>query len=359
MSSQKIWKVAGVNFDHFHMGDLLRMVASHPRAEIAGVCDADPRRMQEAIRNFGLPRERVFTDYRACLEQAQPDLVILCPATAEHAEWTERVAEYRLPVLIEKPFAASLAEADRMIAAMRRAGQPVAINWPLRWVPAHAQAKRALDAGQIGTVTEVHYYGGNRGPLYHGADKIEHEPTVEDKAASWFYRRARGGGSLLDYLGYGVTLGTWFYDGAQPLEVTCMVDDTPGLEVDQHSITVARYPRGLSRFETRWGTFTDPWTHPPQPACGFVIVGTDGTISSLDYAPTIRLQTRARPEGWDVPAEPLRPPEDNPINYFVDCLERGRAVEGPLSPEMSRIGQRIVDTACQSAREKRALPLLG
>ena len=68
-------------------------------------------------------------------------------------------------------------------------------------------------------MTEVHYYDGNRGPLYHGADKIEKEPTAEEKDASWFYKKAEGGGSLLDYLGYGTTLGTWYLDGEAPIEV--------------------------------------------------------------------------------------------------------------------------------------------
>ncbi len=354
----KRWRVAGISFDHFHIGDLLRMVHEHPAAEIAGICDVDPHRMEGAIRQFALPPERVFTDYRACLEQARPDFVILCPATAEHALWTERVAEYALPVLIEKPFAASLAEADRMIAAMTKAGQPLAINWPLRWFRSHAKAKQVIDDGLIGEVREVHFYDGNRGPLFHGAGKVAKEPTRAEKAASWFYRKAKGGGSLLDYLGYGVTLGTWYHGGAKPIEVACLVDEPPGLEVDEHSITLARYAKGLYRFETRWGTFTDPWTHPPQPQCGFVLVGADGTLGSDDYAETVRVQTRPRPEGYEVPAPALKLPFSNPVEYFIHCLECGRAIEGPLSPAVSRIGQQIVDTACRSAREKRTLPLL-
>lgn len=153
-----------------------------------------------------------------------------------------------------------------MIAAMQRGGQPLAINWPLRWVPAHATTKRVLEEGLSGEVLEVHYDDGNRGPLYHGANKREREPTVEEKAASWFYSRARGGGSLLDYLGYGTTLGTGFLNGENPLEVMCLTDETPGLEVGQHGIPVARYARGLSKFETRWGTFTDPWPTSPSHA---------------------------------------------------------------------------------------------
>lgn len=354
------WRIVGINFDHFHMGDLLRMASEHPDAEIVGVCDERPERMAGAIDAFGIPPEGVFTDWQACLNSTRPDLVILCPATAGRAEWVERIATRSLPVMIEKPFAASLAEADRMIAAMQPAGKPFAINWPLRWVKTHAKAKALIDEGAIGEPREVHYYGGNRGPLWHGADKVEKTPeaVAAEKPHSWFYRKAHGGGSLLDYLGYGVTLGTWFLDGRFPIEVTCTTDDPEGLEVDEHSVTVARYAGGLSTFQTRWGTFTDPWTHQPQPKCGFVIVGEAGTISSYDYEPAVRIQTRARPEGYDLEAEPLAPPFQNPVQYLLHCLETGSPVEGPLSPAMSRIGQRIVDTAALSAREKRTMALI-
>lgn len=353
------WKVAGINFDHFHMGDLLRLVAEHPEAEIAGICDETPQRMAEAMGNFGLGDDQLFTDYRRCLEETEPDLVLLCPAAARHAEWTEMVAAYKVPILVEKPFAASLAEADRMIAAMEEAGKPLAINWPLRWVQTHARAHELIREGMIGTLQEVHFYDGNRGPLWHGADKIEKEPTAEEKDASWFYRKSEGGGSMLDYLGYGTTLGTWFHGGKKPLEVMAMWDRPEGIEVDEHSITVARYDCGMSKFETRWGTFTDPWVQQPQPRCGFVLKGEDGTISSWDYGDTVRVQTREKPEGFDVSAPALEAPFANPVQYMLHCLETGAPVEGPLSIETSRIGQQIVDTACRSAGEKRALPLVG
>ena len=153
-------------------------------------------------------------------------------------------------------------------------------------------------------------------------------------------------------------LGTWFIDGEEPIEVTSIVDETPGIEVDQHSITVCRYRRGLSKFETRWGTFTDPWTHQPQPRCGFIICGTDGTIAVDDYENTLRLQTRERPEGFTVEAAPLQAPYRDPIEYLLHCIDTGEPVRGPLSVEISRIGQQIVDSAVLSAREKRTVPLV-
>ncbi len=207
------FRVAAINFDHMHMGDLLRMVFEHPDADIVGLCDEQPRRMHSAIRNFGVPAGRVFTDLDQCLERTRPDFVILCPATARHAEYVERVAPHRVHMLVEKPFAACLREADRMIAASRKHKVRLAINWPLRWVASHCTAYRLLCQGAIGELEEVHYYDGNRGPLFHTADKIETTPTEAIKRKSWFYRKSQGGGSLLDYLGYGTTLGTWFHNG--------------------------------------------------------------------------------------------------------------------------------------------------
>lgn len=356
---KKTYRIAGINFDHMHMGDLLRQVHEHPRAEIVGICDEQPARMATARKSFGLPLERVFTDYRHCMEKTRPDLVILCPATAEHAKWTRRIAPYGVHVFMEKPFAATLRQADAMIAAMARTGKQLIINWPLRWYPSHVTAKRLIDEGVIGRVIEVHYYDGNRGPLRHVADKVETVPTAARKAASWFYQAKAGGGSLLDYLGYGTTLGTWFMNGRKPLEVTAVVDRPRGLEVDEHSVTICRYATGLSKFETRWGTFTDPWTHQPQPKCGFVLMGESGTIASYDYETTIRVQTAAHPAGYDLPVDPLQPPAHNPIAYVLDCLDRGRKVDGPLSPKIARIGQQIVDTAVRSARLGKTLPLQG
>ncbi|HEX8523436.1 MAG TPA: Gfo/Idh/MocA family oxidoreductase [Tepidisphaeraceae bacterium] len=356
----KPWRIAGINFDHMHMGDLLRMAHEHPEAEIVAICDDQPERMQSAISNFEISNSKVFTDYRAAIEQSQPDLIILCPKTSDHALWVERVAGFNTNVLVEKPFAANLADADRMVRAMQSAGKQLIINWPLRWVASHATTKRLIDQGAIGDVIEVHYYDGNRGPLRHVADKVtvSEEIANSEKSKSWWYRKESGGGSLLDYLGYGTTLGTWFMNGRIPIEVTAVVDQPAGLEVDEHAVVVARYETGLSKFETRWGTFTDPWTHQPQPKCGFVIVGARGTISSYDYQPTIRVQTRDNQPGADIPADPPAYPYRNPIEYTLDCLENHRPVEGPLSPAIARIGQQIVDSAVLSAQQQRTVPLV-
>lgn len=355
------WRVAGINFDHMHMGDLLLYVSQHPNAEIVGVCDKDVDRMKGAIERFSIESDSVFANVDECIQKTKPDLVILCAATADHATAVEQVAKHGVHILVEKPFAANLADADRMMQAMSRTGRLLAINWPLRWVASHVTAKRLIDDGTIGDVREIHHYGGNRGPLYHLAEKVEvvEEDVQRAKPTSWWYKAASGGGSLLDYLGYGATLGTWYMDGRSPITVTTVCSSSnPEIEVDEHSITICRYDTGLSRMETRWGTFTDPWTTQPQPKCGFVLVGTAGTISTYDYESYVGVQTRERRQITRVPVDTLNFPERNPVEYVLHRIETGGKVEGPLDPALCRIGQQIIDTAVESARQQKTIALL-
>lgn len=353
-------RIVGINFDHMHMGDLLRLVVAHPAAEVVGVWHREPGAPTEVLERLGLPQSLRFDDWRQCIESSKPTAAVLCPSTGEHRQWVCDVAAYDLDILVEKPFAANVSDADAMIEAVEGRGRKLAINWPLAWYPAHRTAKRLLDEGRIGNLLNVHYYDGNRGPAKHKMDKLEiNDPAklIREKQTSWFYKAEHAGGSLQDYLGYGTTLATWYHNGKRPLEVTCMSDGPVGLEVDEHSVTVARYDVGLSKFETRWGTATDPWTHQPQPKCGFVLCGDAGTISSYDFEPTVRLQTKETPEGKDIPVDPLSAPAIDGISYFLHQVEYDLPIEGPLSPVIARIGQEIVDAAALSSETGRAISL--
>ena len=71
------------------------------------------------------------------------------------------------------------------------------------------------------------------------------------------------------------------------------------------------------------------------------------------------LDSRSQPEGFSVPVDEIQTPNRNPIEHVIHSLEMGAPLIGPLSLEISRIGQQIVDTAFRSAQEKRTLELLG
>ena len=103
--------------------------------------------------------------------------------------------------------------------------------------------------------------------------------------------------------------------------------------------------------------FTDPWTIQPQPKCGFVVAGNEGTVSTYDYDNYVTLQTRKKKEPHKVAAPATRPPYQNPVQYLIYCLEKDLPLEGPVSLEISRIGQEIVDAAVRSAKLKRTVRL--
>ena len=162
---QRTWKIAGINFDHFHMGDLLRYAHEHPQVEIVGISDEQAPRMEDAIRKGLVARDRAFTDYRECLEKTKPDVVILCPAASKHGEWVKKVAPYGPHIMVEKPFAASLKEADAMVkAANVSLVQTIPIGGGLITVICRgdvASVKAAVDAGsraagKVGELVAAH-----------------------------------------------------------------------------------------------------------------------------------------------------------------------------------------------------------
>jgi len=367
------YTVAGINFDHFHMGDNLRLVQNNPDTELVSLCDENLEQstldIHETAEQIGIPDEAVYTDHQACLEEVDPDIVIMCPSPAHHVEWVEKVAAHGVHVILEKGTSLTEDGYDRMISAMDESGGKFLTNWPLAWYRSHRTTKRLIDEGTIGDVVEVKYYDGNEGSgrfeeVGYTDDGEMHFSggEMEDVAAGadlWWHQAENGGGSLIDYLGYGTNLATWFRDGELPTEVSTRTEVPDWSEVDTQSVTTARYEgKGLSTFETRWGTFTDPWIEQPQPKCGFVVTGTEGTISSYDYEDTVRVQDEAQPEGYEVAVDDLEAPIENQVQYLVHCIENDMDVEfGPLSPEHCRESNRILLAARESAEQNEPVSL--
>ena len=202
-------------------------------------------------------------------------------------------------------------------------------------------------------MTEIQFYDGNRGPLYHSHGKIELTPTIEQKSQSWWYQPETGGGSMRDYLGYGTTLGAWFRDGEIPHSVTAATHVPDGLEVDEQSVVIGHYASGLSVFQTRWGTFSDHWTLQPQPHCGFVVNGTLGSISSWDYDDGVTVHSADGIER--VPLDDILAEDKTALANTIAHLTTGRPLDAPLTIEMTHAGHRVVEAAVQSAEEGRTV----
>jgi len=288
----RTFRLIGVGFDHMHIGDQLTVATMHPQIDLVGVWDRDETRARAVLNDLSLDC-RYTSDLAELITLSQADIAVVCSTTAEYPELVEMLASAGIHAVIEKPMANSLIAAERLLASAHQHGVILATNWPLAWYPSHRTLYRLVSEGTIGRVEQVHFYDGNRGPLYHSHGKKEVVPTTSEKAESWWYQPESGGGSMRDYLGYGTTLATWLRQGQMPTAVTAAWHIPSGLRVDEQSVTVGHYADGLSVFQTRWGTFTDPWTQQPQPGCGFVVTGTAGSIASWDYTDHVTLHSAA------------------------------------------------------------------
>jgi len=195
--------VVGANFDQMHLNTNLKWARDHPDTEVVGVCDETPETstgsLDQAVDDLDLPESAVYDDLDRCLEETDPDIVLGAPRNSLHAEFVERVTAFDVSaIVIEKPMAATLADASRMLDAID--DELFVINWPVTWDPVNHTVKRIVDDGTIGEVIEIQYYGGNAGA------------PPDD---SWFYE-SDGGGSMVDYLGYGATFSTWIREVSCP-----------------------------------------------------------------------------------------------------------------------------------------------
>jgi predicted dehydrogenase len=132
-----------------------RILASHEGVELVGVVDTNRTRADEiAFAN----RTQPAVDYREMLGQV--DAVTLAVPTELHAAIAVPFLNAGVPVLVEKPIARSLAEADAMIEASRQAGVALAVGHTERFNPAVAVARefvtdpRFIEVHRLGTFPE-------------------------------------------------------------------------------------------------------------------------------------------------------------------------------------------------------------
>lgn len=128
-----------------------RALAALPESEFAAVCDADGARAQAIATEYGVPR--VFTEPGEMLRSGAVEAVNVCTPHPSHAPVVVAAAAAGVHVLCEKPIAASLADADRMIAAAVRAGVTFGVIFQRRFWPAAMRIRAAIDAGRLGKTT--------------------------------------------------------------------------------------------------------------------------------------------------------------------------------------------------------------
>src|SRR5262245_38060391 len=121
----------------------------HPRAEVVALCDTVPDRARQRAREWGI-EPRVYSDFAQVLADDSIDAVELLTPTWLHAEQIVAALEAGKHVSCQKPMAATVAEADRIAAAVGRARTMFRVTENFLYYPPIVKAKELLDGGAIG-----------------------------------------------------------------------------------------------------------------------------------------------------------------------------------------------------------------
>ncbi len=140
-------RVAVVGLGEAAVGLHLPALARISSASLAGVFDTDTDCSTAAARRFGVP---AFESFDRLLEIARPEVVVVGTPPRFHEEYCLTSLDAGAHVICEKPFATSVAEADRIIAAAGRADRMVALNHEFREMPIFRALHTAVSDGSVG-----------------------------------------------------------------------------------------------------------------------------------------------------------------------------------------------------------------
>ena len=358
----KTYRLGVIGFAHMHINSLMKSFKELPNVQWVACADTVPEvseivegratrgaNLKLALSEIGIPK--AYADYREMLQKEQFDLVLFCPENAKHGEVAEAIAATGANMLTEKPMAASLLEALRMVRASQAAGIELFVNWPITWSAPIRKAKALVEQGVIGRVWEVRTRMGSMGPLSHGTyipqpDGTEREIDGVEKGRTWWHRAGTGGGALLDYACYGACLSRWYI--GKPAQaafgLTANVNSHWGSAEDNAVITV-RFPEAFAVIEATWSTVDQGMPSGP------FIYGTTGTIvvdrRGDEQVVKILRGRGAEPEivsGGELPAG-----RDTLGKEIINHFETGEPVHETLRADFNLEAEAILDAGIRSA----------
>ena len=176
------------------------LAARNNHLEIAAVCDILPEAMENLLAKHGLEQDSSiarYTDYIKMLDEVKPTLVSIATESGIHGQIALACIDRGIHVIIEKPMAMSMAEADEIIRRSREKHVKVAACHQNRFNVAVQKTRAALEAGRFGRLSHgsVHVrWNRNRG--YY-------------TQAPWRGTWAQDGGCLMNQCIHGVDLLRW------------------------------------------------------------------------------------------------------------------------------------------------------
>ena len=204
--------------------------------EIVAVCDIEPSHMEEVLAKHNLEKDTSiarYTDYKKMLEETKPELVSIATESGSHARIALDAIDLGIPVIIEKPMAMSMADAEEIIRRSKEKGVKVSACHQNRFNVAVQKMRRALEAGRFGALSHgsIHVRW-NRNKAYY-------------EQAPWRGTWAEDGGTLMNQCIHGIDLLRWtFGDEVEEVYGTTRQVQHPYLEAEDVGMAVVKFKNG-------------------------------------------------------------------------------------------------------------------
>jgi predicted dehydrogenase len=130
-----------------------RIFAGLPDVELLAVCDVRETAARELGARTGA---QAYTDYRALLRRDDLDAVSVCTPDALHREPCELALRGGRHVLVEKPIATTVVDAEAIVTAAAAAGVVLMVGHCLRFDARYDQARQAVERGELGAVQTIY-----------------------------------------------------------------------------------------------------------------------------------------------------------------------------------------------------------
>jgi len=357
---EKTYRLGVIGFAHMHVNGLIEPFNQLPNIQWVACADTvpdvpsisnerDTRRhsLKMAHEKTGIPK--VYDDYHEMLDKESFDIIIFCPENAKHGEVAEAIASKGINMITEKPMAATLSEALRMVRAAKANNVALLINWPSTWSSTTRKIKSLLDQGIIGDILEVKFRNGaSMGPLAYGQ-----KMTDAEKGAEWWHQSKPGGGALLDYCCYGACLARWFIGipAVSAYGVKANLTSHYG-DADDNAIITVRFPKALAILEGTWTTWS---TGVPT---GPIVYGSRGTLVANRRADSegkmrsvVEVYTSRYSTNPDevLEGDPLPEGRDNLAKEFIHHLETGEPPHPTMEMMQNLDAMAILDAGIRSA----------
>lgn len=174
--------------------------AVNNKLDIVAVCDPIPEAMEKLLAKYGLEKDETihrYSDYKEMITAEKPNLVGIATESGLHAEIALYCIDHGVNLIIEKPMAMSIADADEIIRRSEAKGVKVSACHQNRFNVAVQETRKALEAGRFGK-------------LSHGSIHVRWNRNQDYYAqAPWRGTWAQDGGCLMNQCIHGIDLLRW------------------------------------------------------------------------------------------------------------------------------------------------------